>query len=228
MEQPDPSQIRIGDADRHRVAELLRTAAGDGRIDMAELDERLEATYAAKVGADLLPIVVDLPGGREHLPAHLVARPEPGWVPAQAPAPARDPWPAAGGPPRPGSSTAVLGSQKRTGVWVCGPLHQALAVMGEVVLDLRRADFVAPLTTIRANAVMGSVSVVVDPWTRVSVEGTGVMGDFSQGRDRAEPELGPRSPVVRVTGVAFMGSVDVRRKGLPDDPRGRRRWVLGG
>ena len=40
---------------------MLRQAAGDGRIDLAELDERLEATYAAKTYGELVPITVDLP-----------------------------------------------------------------------------------------------------------------------------------------------------------------------
>ena len=57
----DPSQLRISDADRHQVAELLREAAGEGRLDLEELDERLEATYAAKTYADLVPITIDLP-----------------------------------------------------------------------------------------------------------------------------------------------------------------------
>src|ERR1044072_4654687 len=58
----DPSQLRISDADRHKVAEVLREAAGEGRIDFEELDQRLEATYAARTYADLAPITLDLPG----------------------------------------------------------------------------------------------------------------------------------------------------------------------
>ena len=64
MTVTDPDQLRISDADRHKVAEVLRDAAGEGRLDLDELDERLEATYAAKVYADLVPIVVDLPGNQ--------------------------------------------------------------------------------------------------------------------------------------------------------------------
>ena len=75
-EQPgDPSLLRISDADRHQVAELLRDAAGEGRLDLEELDERLEATYAARTYADLVPITIDLPSGVE---------------PAATPVPARD------------------------------------------------------------------------------------------------------------------------------------------
>ena len=54
-------RLRISDEDRHQVAELLRQAAGEGRIDLDELDERLEATYPAKTYGELVPITVDLP-----------------------------------------------------------------------------------------------------------------------------------------------------------------------
>src|SRR6478672_4084703 len=69
MDTPDPSQLRISDQDRHHVAEILREAAGEGRIDLDELDERLDATYAARTYADLVPITRDLPDGGGQLPA---------------------------------------------------------------------------------------------------------------------------------------------------------------
>ena len=61
LERPDPSRMRVSDADRHRVADILRDAAAEGRIDIEELDERLESTYAAKTYGDLVPITSDLP-----------------------------------------------------------------------------------------------------------------------------------------------------------------------
>ena len=59
LEGADP--LRISHADRDRVAEVLRVAAGDGRIDADELDERLSAAYAARTHAELLPLTADLP-----------------------------------------------------------------------------------------------------------------------------------------------------------------------
>src|SRR3954454_11447272 len=58
---PDPSRLRISDADRHHVAEVLREAAGEGRIDLEELDQRLEATYPARTYPHLRPLTLDLP-----------------------------------------------------------------------------------------------------------------------------------------------------------------------
>jgi uncharacterized protein DUF1707/2TM domain-containing protein len=60
MSDLNPS-LRIGDADRERIAERLRTAAGEGRLVPDELEERLEAAFAARTGAELAPLVADLP-----------------------------------------------------------------------------------------------------------------------------------------------------------------------
>jgi hypothetical protein len=54
--------LRVADADRERVAERLRRAAGEGRLAPEELEERLEAAFAARTQADLAPLVADLPG----------------------------------------------------------------------------------------------------------------------------------------------------------------------
>ncbi|HUC24447.1 MAG TPA: DUF1707 domain-containing protein, partial [Streptosporangiaceae bacterium] len=45
--------IRASHADRDRTAELLRVAAGDGRLTPEELDERLEAALTAKTLSEL-------------------------------------------------------------------------------------------------------------------------------------------------------------------------------
>lgn len=56
-------EARAGDSDREAVAEQLRVAAGDGRIDLGELEERLEQAYAARTYRELDALVADL-GGR--------------------------------------------------------------------------------------------------------------------------------------------------------------------
>lgn len=211
----DPSQLRISDADRHKVAEVLRDAAGEGRLDMDELDERLEATYAAKTYADLVPITLDLPNR--------------GVEPVRAASPVPTPNSAQSGvmAPEHKSSFAMMGAQERKGVWQVGGRHTAVSIMAGVDLDLRQAIFAEHETVIHANAVMGAVDIVVNPFTHVIVDGVGIMGDFSQARDRAEPALGPDSPVVRVKGVALMGAVTVVRKPMPGEGRLRKRLRRG-
>ena len=61
---PSAAYLRVSDKERHEVAEVLREAAGEGRITLEELDERLEATYAARTYADLVPLTADLQDAR--------------------------------------------------------------------------------------------------------------------------------------------------------------------
>ncbi len=55
------SELRVSDADRERVAERLRTAAGDGRLSADELEKRLERALTARAEGELEPLVADLP-----------------------------------------------------------------------------------------------------------------------------------------------------------------------
>lgn len=53
--------MRASDSDRERVAEILRDAHGEGRLNQDELMLRLEATYAARTYQDLDGVIDDLP-----------------------------------------------------------------------------------------------------------------------------------------------------------------------
>ncbi len=210
MEGPlehDPTRLRISDADRHQVAEVLRQAAGEGRLELDELDERLEATYAARTYADLWPITHDLPVQR---PPHMPPAQRPMTGPMTGPM-----TPAV----RYDSSVAVMSGTSRKGVWEVGPTHSVFCVMGGVDIDLREAVFTGREVVITANTLMGGIDVIVNERTRVVVEGMGIMGAFEQARDKVEPRIDADSPVVRVRGAAVMGAVTVVRKG---PPRSRR------
>ena len=61
------SELRASDADRDRVAERLRSAAGEGRLSSDELEERLEAAFAARTDAELAPLTADLPAPPAHV-----------------------------------------------------------------------------------------------------------------------------------------------------------------
>ncbi len=200
---PDPSLLRVSDNDRQKVAEVLREAAGEGRIDLDELEERLELAFGAKTYADLVPITADL-----HLPVH----------PQVAPSPVRRPVP---GVPAVGhaSSTAIMGEVKRQGVWSVPEHHSAFALMGSVVIDLREAQLSSHDTQINASVIMGEVKIIVPAHIDVIVDGTPIMGEFGHGKDKVPAEIGPDSPTVRVRGMAMMGSVTVQRQPPPGTPK---------
>ena len=194
--------MRISDNDRQKVADVLREAAGEGRIDLEELDERLGLTFAAKTYADLVPITADL-----HVPAH--------------PQPARAPVPRQGAVPAIGhaSSMAIMAECKRQGVWMVPEHHSAFALMGSVVLDLRQAQLSAHETHINASSIMGEVKIIVPAHYDVVIGGMPIMGEFGHGKDKTPAEIGPDSPVVRVRGMALMGSVTVQRQPAPGTPK---------
>jgi hypothetical protein len=58
------SALRASDADRDSVAERLRQAAVDGRLEPDELEERLHLALRARTYGDLRRLVADLPAGR--------------------------------------------------------------------------------------------------------------------------------------------------------------------
>ncbi len=210
MDTPDRSRLRISDDDRHQVAEVLRQAAGEGRIDLDELDERLEATYQAKTYGELVPITADLPVRTTGSPPAPPSSAPPATRPADRPTVPATTYE---------NSISFMGDCTRRGVWRVPEQHTAFAMMGSVTLDLREAVFSAREVRIDAVAIMSGIDIVVNPWTEVVVDGVGIMGDFSQGKDKVPAELNASSPVVRVKGFALMAGVTVTRKAMPGQPR---------
>ena len=65
-DRPAPGQLRASHQDRDRVVEILRVAAGDGRLTSDELDERLEAALTTDLpAASAPPAAADTPPAKE-------------------------------------------------------------------------------------------------------------------------------------------------------------------
>ncbi|SFE61580.1 protein of unknown function [Actinopolyspora alba] len=58
---PNEREVRASDAEREAVAERLRLAMNEGRLDISEFDERVGQAYAAVTRAELEPLTRDLP-----------------------------------------------------------------------------------------------------------------------------------------------------------------------
>jgi hypothetical protein len=69
-----PSGLRVGDADREAVATSLREHYADGRLNLEEFQERLDATFAARTDRDLHRITSDLPHPAAFAPTQLPAQ----------------------------------------------------------------------------------------------------------------------------------------------------------
>jgi hypothetical protein len=61
-EGPRDRNLRVGDAEREAVGEILRREHVNGRLDVVEFQERLDRSLVAKRYADLDALVADLPG----------------------------------------------------------------------------------------------------------------------------------------------------------------------
>ena len=57
------SRLRTSDNEREQVAAILRAAVAEGRLSLAEGDERLARTYEAVYRDELRPLTADLPNG---------------------------------------------------------------------------------------------------------------------------------------------------------------------
>jgi hypothetical protein len=209
-EQPRP-ELRASDADREAVADVLRDALVEGRLQLTEFEARLEEAHAGRTHGELEQLVHDLPiagATGAVLPAGSVAPVGP--LGAIGSVGAIGPWSdRIGGTPTSRNGIAILGGFERKGIWTIARRYTTFAFMGGGRVDLREARFEAPETVIRAVAVMGGVSIVVPPDVELEVRGIGVMGGFDHSHAGAGS---PGAPRVVVTGFAFWGGVTVERK----------------
>jgi hypothetical protein len=53
--------VRASDTERERIAKMVSEAAGEGRLSIAEADERLERVYTTRFRHELAEFVADLP-----------------------------------------------------------------------------------------------------------------------------------------------------------------------
>jgi hypothetical protein len=190
--------IRASDADRDRIADILRDALAEGRLDAEEHSERIEAVYRAKTVGELEPIVQDLPTTRRRPDATSYA-----YGPEESPGP--------GGPAD--NLIAVFSSSTRKGRWRVGRRTNAFSLFGNIEIDLTEALFGQRLTVINATSIFGNVEVRVPENISLRGSGTGFFGNFDVLTLEAED---PEAPVVVVNGYSVFGNVEAKPK------RGRR------
>lgn len=173
--------------------ERLRAASVEGRLTLGELTERTESAYTATTRGQLAALTADLPGDEP-----TAARPGP----AIAGAPASPAVPATTH-----QVISVLGDTRRTGAWrVDGPVN-ALAVLGDVLLDLRDAQVPGGTAEIVATSLLGDIKIVVPDGVTVELTGFAVLGDKKVRVRQAPPERD--APRVRVRAHAVLGDVEV-------------------
>ncbi len=85
--------LRIGDSEREQTVAYLGAAHDEGRLDLAEYDERVASAYRAKIAADLIRLTSDLALSSRVHPAPFSAASADGRTAAPAPRGPRSPIP---------------------------------------------------------------------------------------------------------------------------------------
>jgi cell wall-active antibiotic response 4TMS protein YvqF len=113
---------------------------------------------------------------------------------------------------------SFLSNNERSGRWQLPRRMRALAVLGNVEIDLREAEVGPGVSVIEAVAVLGNIEVTVPPDIAVECDGDALLGSFTlQYEGRVNTAIANRERIVRLTGNAYVASVTVRVKG-PDEP----------
>jgi Domain of unknown function (DUF1707) len=184
------SELRASHEDRDAVVELLRVAAGDGRLTAAELDERLELALTARTYRELAVLTADLPATAQAagLAVPGAALPEPkDLIRIQC-----------------GS-----GNAERDGRWVVPQRIEIGVTSGNVKLDFTEAVITGRMLRIDAEVRSGSLILVTKPGIVVDTDDVTI----SSGNVRVRAPWGSAVPEilrVEVTGKVRSGSIVAR------------------
>ena len=106
-------------------------------------------------------------------------------------------------------SVAVLSSMRRDADWILPRLFRVFAFWGSVELDLTQALLAPGTSEIEIRCIMASVQIIVPPDLRVESEVDAVLGSAEVQRKVASSPSAD-APTVRITGSAFLGSVEIK------------------
>ncbi|GIH95182.1 DUF1707 domain-containing protein [Planobispora siamensis] len=182
---PERRDLRVSHEERDAVAEKLRVAAGDGRLTMEELDQRLEVALAARTYGELEAVLRDLPA---------------------APGVAT---------PTPVSKELVQlktgsGQIRRDGVWAVPRRMEVEIGSGHAILDFTQAVLTQPTMELSVAIGSGQLLLIVPPGVAADVDSVTVRSGSIRQRARLEPGA-PVDLLVTVSGSVKSGSVVVRR-----------------
>jgi hypothetical protein len=187
--------VRASDADREAVVVRLQTAVGEGRIDLDEFGQRVDAAYAATTRDELDVLLADLPGGSGPARVEIV-----GDVVVD-----------------PGPVTSVFGDIKLTAT--TGVPSKAATFFGDVRIDLRGLRTAEDTIHLQLRTFFGDVEVIVSEGVAAQLEGWTFFGNRKTAL-AAVPRL-PGTPRVVVHGWSFFGDLKLRSLAPGESPS---RW----
>ena len=181
-----PGTARAADADREAIAEILRVAAAEGRIDFEELDDRLGQAYSAKTYGQLRALVADLPAQPALLPQH-DAVPEPGTLVLKTKTP----------------------NIKQSGRWAVPRRITAETTTGFITIDFTQAACAHREVAVEAVTRSGWIRLILpEGWAaRIGPSST----NTSHISNKAAETADPGAPTVIVTGHPATGYIKIKQ-----------------
>jgi hypothetical protein len=181
-----PGELRASYEDRDRVAEVLRIAAGDGRLSADELDLRLEAALTARTYRELAALTRDLPAVRG------------------APAAPRE-------LARIDCRSSVT---RRDGRWVVPRRMEIEVHSGHVILDFSDAVITQPSLEIEAEVHSGTLTLVTRPDVTVDADDVAVSSGIVKIKSSGDAAA-PVTLRIQVTGKVVSGQIKARPRRPP-------------
>jgi hypothetical protein len=196
-------RTRVHEAREHVIAALQEHFAHD-ELDVDEFERRVTLAHAADTTAALDALLADLPA----LTTALAPAPKAAVVPAVDVRPTQ-------------TVRALMSSTVRRGPWVVPRRLLVRATMSSTVLDFRDARLPAGPVDVDVRAFMSSAEIIVPPGLAVETDGSAIMGSFEH-VDRAPADPDPDAPILRIHGLAIMGSVEIKMRLPREEERAAR------
>jgi hypothetical protein len=187
--------LRASDADREHHAELLRRAAGEGRLTMDELEERLNTVYESRTHREL-----------ERLVADVVVR---GEQQLAAAAEGTQRMPVRRGEGGANWLVSIMSGRERKGRWRVGANMKVVDIMGGSDLDLNDAELAADEVHMTVFALMGGSTIRVPEGLNVELSEFAFMG--GNGAELGDERPDPGGPTLHIRVISIMGGTDVKR-----------------
>jgi hypothetical protein len=211
------SPQRPGQTRRQEIIDALCDAFARDEMELADFERRVEVAHRAESAAELDRLLADLKP--RPLPARAGRQ-----AAVEANAASRRSMALPGKVRSREFVAGIMGGSMRSGRWTPARRVTAMGVMGGVELDFREAVLAPGVTEVHAFAFWGGVEIIAPPDVRVECTGVGIMGGFDH-RDDAASEGDPNGPVLRITGLAIMGGVEVRVRYPGESRRDAKRRV---
>ncbi|MGW5385495.1 DUF1707 SHOCT-like domain-containing protein [Nocardia sp. NPDC003963] len=200
--------LRVSDAEREHVGQLLQRAVGLGMLSLGEFTERMDTALASRTRGELNSVLVDLPGVR------LIGEPA-----TTGPAPHGKPLPV----PHPGESTGSglaavvqggiirprMSGVNRRGNWQVAPLLRVNSWLSGVTLDFTQAIMTTQVVEIQVDDYASSLTLVVPQEATVDLDGLELVGSSVNNKVRSGPPIGPLHLLVH--GRVRFGSVTAKQ-----------------